>query len=259
MTIEGEGTVGKTAAGENMAIDGTVRVTVSDLAVWPRCRRPPRRFQLRAPPSISSSAAGSPIEALVIEATVPVFNVKIAEQNSPRRRGAGVSRCATDASSSTPSCYSAPTPSSPSPVLPRSQVRNVSISTCAPRAGRAAAIVRVRRTRGSATAPHHDGTTTAPRVLGTTELLVDAQIKFPGFRSSSTRSTVWRASVTAASRSSRSAPVTVGGGTVVAGGLILLDGMKPKSARTSLQGTDVSILSHYEGLDCFRLKTSTSF
>ena len=40
---------------------------------------------------------------------------------------------------------------------------------------------------------------------------------------------------------------TVGGGTVVAGGSIALDGMTPKSVRITLQGTDVAI-RYYEGL-----------
>src|SRR5688572_8787133 len=86
---------------------------------------------------------------------------------------------------------------------------------------------------------------TAPRVVGTAELR-DAQIKFAGFPQ-----LIDEINGTVRFRGDRieieSVRATIGGGTVVAGGSITLDGMSPKSVRITLQGTDVSI-RYYEGL-----------
>ena len=86
---------------------------------------------------------------------------------------------------------------------------------------------------------------TAPRVVGTAELR-DAQVKFAGFPQ-----LIDNINGTLRFRGDRieidSVRATVGGGTVVAGGSIALDGMTPKSVRVTLQGTDVAI-RYYEGL-----------
>jgi outer membrane protein insertion porin family len=244
VSIEGEG-----AVGENNAIDGLVRVTISDLA----------RVALMTPATATIPVSGnvvvdlklggrlSPVEALVVEATAPVFNLKIAEHEftapEPLRVTLRNGRVEFD-----------------SFVLRRTDsvfaVTGFAEITGAKRVdvdvrGRVEAallqlfVADVRAEGSVDVAISVDGTVTAPRVLGTAELQ-DAQVKFAGFPQ-----LIDQLNGTLRFRGDRieieSVRATIGGGTVVAGGSIALQDMKPQSARITLQGTDVA-LRYYEGL-----------
>ena len=89
------------------------------------------------------------------------------------------------------------------------------------------------------------GTLADPRLTGTAELR-DAQFRFPGFPQ-----LIDHITGTLVFRGDRldidSIHANLGGGTIVMGGTVALDGMKPKQARIVVQGRDVAI-RYYEGL-----------
>jgi outer membrane protein assembly complex protein YaeT len=244
VTIEGEGTVG-----QNLAVDGLVRVTIADIA----------RAAALSPTTATIPASGNmvldlrlsgrltPIEALVVEATAPVFNLRIAQHEfttpEPLRITLRNGRVEFD-----------------SFVLQRTDSR-FAVTGFAELAGTKRIDVDVRglidaallqlfvadlRAEGSVDlAVSVDGTITAPRVVGTAELR-DAEVKFAGFPQ-----LIDEINGTLRFRGDRieieSVRATVGGGTVVAGGAIALSGMQVASARVTLQGTGVA-LRYYEGL-----------
>jgi outer membrane protein assembly complex protein YaeT len=244
VSIEGEGTVG-----ENLAVDGLVRVTVTDLA----------RLASISPATATIPASGNmvvdlrlsgrltPLEALVVEATVPTFNVKIAEQEftapEPLRATLRNGRIEFD-----------------SFVLQRAESM-FAVTGFAELTGAKRIDVDVRgvieaallqlfvadmRAEGSVeVAMSIDGTVTAPNVVGTAELR-DAQVRFAGLPQ-----LIDEINGTLRFQGDRieieSVRAVVGGGTVVAGGSIALNGMQLASARVTLQGRDVSI-RYYEGL-----------
>ena len=244
VSIEGEGTVG-----ENLAVDGLVRVTVSDIA----------RLAAISPATATIPASGNmvvdlrlsgrltPMEALVVEATVPVFDLKIAEQQftapEPLRITLRNGRVEFD-----------------SFVLQRAESM-FAVTGFAELTGAKRLDVDVRgvieaallqlfvadmRAEGTVeVAMSIDGTVTAPRVVGTAELR-DAQVRFAGLPQ-----LIDEINGTLRFQGDRieieSVRAVVGGGTVVAGGSIALNGMQLASARITLQGRDVS-LRYYEGL-----------
>jgi outer membrane protein assembly complex protein YaeT len=89
------------------------------------------------------------------------------------------------------------------------------------------------------------GTMSEPRLAGTAEFR-DAQVRFPGFPQ-----LIDHITGTLVFRGDRldidSVHAGLGGGTVVMGGTVALDGLTPKSARVVVQGTDVAI-RYFEGL-----------
>jgi len=89
------------------------------------------------------------------------------------------------------------------------------------------------------------GTMSNPTIAGTAEFR-DAQVRFAGFPQ-----LIDHITGTLVFRGDRvdidALRANVGGGTVVAGGSITLEGLKPQGARIALQGTDVSI-RYFEGL-----------
>ncbi|HEY5611541.1 MAG TPA: translocation/assembly module TamB domain-containing protein, partial [Thermoanaerobaculia bacterium] len=98
------------------------------------------------------------------------------------------------------------------------------------------------------------GTLDAPRINGTAEIR-DAQVKPPGFPQlfDNIRGTLVFEGDRIKIDSLRA---TVGGGTVVAGGILGVEGLSLRSARVNLQGTDVSI-RYFEGVTIdgdFRLR-----
>jgi outer membrane protein assembly complex protein YaeT len=244
VSIEGEG-----AVGENNAIDGLVRVTINDLA----------KVALMTPATATIPVSGkvvvdlklggrlSPIEALIIEATAPVFDLKIAEHQftapEPLRVTLRNGRVEFDSFvlRRTDSVFS---------VTGFAEITGAKRLDVDVRGRVEAALLQLFvtdvRAQGSVdVAINVDGTITTPRVLGTAELR-DAQIKFAGFPQ-----LIDEINGTLRFRGDRieieSVRATVGGGTVVAGGSIALQDMKPQSARITLQGTDVS-LRYYEGV-----------
>ena len=243
-TIEGEGTVG-----ENMAVDGLVRVTINDLA----------RAVAISPLTSSLPASGNitldlklggrltPLDALVVEATAPVFNVAIADHQfttpEPIRIALRNGRVEIDS------------------FALRSSGSDFNVNGFAEISGDKRLNVDVRgrvlatllqlfvpdmRADGHADISMSvDGTLAEPRVTGTAEL-IDAQVKFAGFPQ-----LIDEINGTLRFRGDRieieSVRATVGGGTIVAGGFVAIAGMKPQAARITLQGTGVA-LRVYEGV-----------
>jgi outer membrane protein insertion porin family len=244
VSIEGEGSVGK-----DLAVDGLVRVTVSDIAraiaISPATSTLPASGNLVLELKLGGKL--TPLEALVIEATAPVFNLKIADHQfttpeTPRltlRNG----RLTFDSfalrsedSSFTVTGYADITGNKRVDVDVRGRIEAALLQLFA----------RDMRADGRAdVAVHVAGVVTNPTVTGTIEL-VDAQVKFAGFPQ-----LIDEINGTLRFRGDRleieSVRATVGGGSVVAGGSILLQGMKPQRARITIQGTGVA-LRYYEGI-----------
>ncbi len=243
-TIEGEGTVG-----ENMAIDGLVRLVVHDIA----------RAVAISPTTASIPASGnlvvdmklggrlSPIEALIIDATAPVFNLKVGDHQftapEPLRIGLRDGRVELDT------------------VVLRSDDATFSATGFAEIVGQKridldlrgrveAALLQLfvpdMRAEGhSDIAMAVNGVMSNPVITGTATL-VDAQVKFAGFPQ-----LIDELNGTLRFHGDRveieSVRATIGGGQIIAGGAIYLEGLKPKRVRVTLQGTDVAI-RYYEGI-----------
>ncbi len=244
VTIEGEGTVG-----EKMAVDGNVRVTITDLARAAAISPATATLPLSGNVVVDLHLGGqlSPIESLVVEATVPTLNLRIADHEltapEPLRLALRNGRIEFESFvlRRTDSVFS---------VTGFAEILGAKKLDLDLRGSLEAALLQVfvhdARAEGTVdVAMNIGGTMTAPRVLGTAELH-NAQLKVAGFpqlideingtlRFSDDRIDI--ASVRA----------TVGGGQVVAGGFMTLDGMKPKNVRITLQGTEVAI-RYYEGL-----------
>jgi outer membrane protein assembly complex protein YaeT len=244
ISIEGEG-----AVGENMAVDGTVRITVTDLA----------RAAAISPATASLPVAGNlvldlklggrltPIEALVVEATAPTFNLRFAEHDfttpRPLRLTLRNGRLEFDsfALSGADSSFA---------VTGFAEIGGAKRLDVAVRGRVEAALLQlfvpdVRAEGHMDVALSIGGTMTAPATVGTADL-VDAEIKFTGFPqliddiNGRLRFGADRIDI-------ESLRATVGGGQVVAGGFITLEGMKPQRARITLQGTEVALRA-YEGV-----------
>jgi outer membrane protein assembly factor BamA len=244
ISIEGEG-----AVGENMAVDGTVRITVHDIA----------RAVAISPMTASLPASGnlvldlklggrlSPIEALVVEATAPVFNFKFAEHEfttpEPLRITLRNGRVELDS-------FSLRRTDSVFAVTGFAEITGQKRVDVDVRGRIEAALLQlfmsdVRAEGHMDVAMNVGGTISAPEFTGTAEL-TDAEVKFAGFPQLLDE-------INGLLRFSRdrieieSLRATVGGGTVVAGGFITLDGLVPQTARITLQGTDVALRA-YEGV-----------
>jgi outer membrane protein insertion porin family len=244
VTIEGDGAVGK-----DMAVDGNVRITISDIARAAALAKATSTIPASGNMVIDLKLSGrlSPIEALVVEATAPVFNLKIAEQEftapEPLRVTLRNGRIEFDSFvlKRTDSVFA---------VTGFAEITGAKRLDIDVRGRVQAALLQLFvsdvRADGSAdVAMTVGGTMTDPRIVGTAELR-DASIKFAGFPQ-----LIDELNGTIRFRGDRieieSVRATVGGGKVVAGGTIAMNGMKPQSARITLQGTGVAI-RYYEGL-----------
>ncbi|HEX6095308.1 MAG TPA: translocation/assembly module TamB domain-containing protein [Thermoanaerobaculia bacterium] len=244
VTIEGDG-----AVGENMAVDGTVRVTVHDIA----------RAVAISPMTASLPAAGNlvldlklggrltPIEALVVEATAPVFNFKFADNEftapEPLRVTLRNGRIEIDS-------FSLRRTDSVFAVTGFAEITGEKRIDVDVRGRVEAALLQlfmadVRAEGHMDMAMSIGGTMSAPAFTGTAEL-VDAEVKFAGFPQ-----LIDEINGTLRFRGDRieieSLRATVGGGTVVVGGSIALEGLAPQSVRLTLQGTGVSLRA-YDGV-----------
>jgi outer membrane protein insertion porin family len=244
VSIEGEGSVG-----EQMAVDGLVRVVVHDIA---------RALSISAA-TASIPAAGNlvvdlklggrltPMEALIVEGTVPVLNLTIGGHPfttpEPLRVALRNGRVELDS------------------VVLRSEDANFTASGFAELTGAKRIDLDLRGRMQSALLQlfvpdmraegHTDlemsmtGTMADPTITGTATL-VDAQVKFAGFPQ-----LIDEINGTLRFRGDRieieSVRATVGGGRIIAGGAIYLDGLAPSRVRVTLQGTDVAI-RYYEGV-----------
>ncbi len=244
VAIEGEGSMG-----EKLAVDGTVRITVSDLA----------RAVAISPMTASLPAAGnvvidmklggrlSPLEALTVEATVPVFDFRFADQQfttpEPLRIALRNGRIEFDS-------FSLSRVDSVFTVTGFAEVTGAKRLDIDIRGRMEAALLQllmkdVRAEGHTDVAMSIGGTLSDPRVLGTAEL-VDAQLKFAGLPQ-----LIDEINGTLRFRGDRieieSIRATVGGGQVVAGGFIGVTGMTPNNVRITLQGSDVALRA-YQGL-----------
>jgi outer membrane protein assembly factor BamA len=244
VTIEGEGTVG-----ENLAVNGLVRVTITDLA----------RALALSPATSSIPASGNlvldlrlggqlkPVEALIVGATLPVFNLKVAEHEfvapEPPRITLRNGRIEIDSFvlQHTDSTFAV------TGFAEISGDKRVDIDV---RGRIEAALLQLfmadMRADGHAdVAMSIDGAMANPRIAGTIEL-VDAEVKFAGFPQ-----LIDEINGTLRFRGDRleieQVRATLGGGTVVAGGAVFLDGVKPTSMRITLHGEEVA-LRYYEGI-----------
>ncbi|HEX7808845.1 MAG TPA: translocation/assembly module TamB domain-containing protein, partial [Thermoanaerobaculia bacterium] len=244
VTIEGEG-----AVGENMAVDGTVRVTISDVA----------RAVALSPMTASLPAAGnlvidmklggrlSPIEALVVEATAPVFNLQVADQDfttpEPLRITLRNGRVEIDS-------FALRAAESVFTVTGFAEISGAKRLDIDVRGRVEAALLQLfvsdlRAEGHTDVAISVGGTMSDPNIVGTAEL-VDAEVKFAGFPQ-----LIDDINGTLRFRGDRieieSIRATVGGGQVVVGGVINVQGLTPSTVRITLQGTGVSLRAH-EGL-----------
>ena len=244
VSIEGEG-----AVGENMAIDGTVRVVVHDLARAAAISPATATLPLAGNLTLDLRLGGrlTPLEALVVEATAPVFEVRFADTEfvtpEPLRIALRNGRIEFDSfalrsadSSFAVTGFAEITGAKRLGVDVRGRVEAALLQLLVPD---------VRAEGRMDVALAIGGTLTAPAPIGTAEL-VDAEIKFAGFPqliddiNGRLRFRTERIDI-------ESLRATVGGGQVVAGGFITLEGMTPQRARITLQGTDVSLRA-YEGV-----------
>lgn len=244
VSIEGEG-----AVGENMAVDGNVRITVHDIA----------RAVAISPVTSSLPAAGNlvidlklggrltPIDALVVEATAPVFDFKFAEHEftapAPLRVTLRNGRIEFDS-------FALRHTGSDFAVTGFAEITGDKRLDVDVRGRIEAALLQlfnrdVRAEGHMDVAMNAGGTMTKPRFTGTAEL-IDAEVKFSGFPQ-----LIDEINGTLRFRGDRieieSLRATVGGGTVVAGGFLTLEGLLPARARITLQGTDVALRA-YEGV-----------
>ncbi|MEA2491283.1 MAG: translocation and assembly module TamB [Acidobacteriota bacterium] len=244
VTIEGEGTVG-----ENLAVDGLIRLTVTDIA----------RLAAISPKTSSIPAGGnfvfdlrlsgrlSPMEALVVEATAPTFNLRISDHEftapQPLRMTLRNGRIEFDA-------VTLQGPDSTFAVTGYAELTGQKRANIDVRGRVEAALLQlfmddVRANGRVDVGMSIAGSLTDPRITGTATLL-DAQIKFAGFPQ-----LIDEINGTLNFRGDRielqGVRATVGGGQVVAGGFVAMNGLAPQSARITLQGSDVA-LRYYEGI-----------
>jgi outer membrane protein assembly complex protein YaeT len=244
VTIEGEG-----AVGENMAVDGTVRIVINDLARAAAISPQTASLPLQGNVIVDLKLGGrlTPMEALIVDATIPTFNVRFADHEFVAPQPLHVvlrngrleieSFTLTGAESSfAVTGFAEMTGAKRLDLDVRGRVEAALLQLFVPDA-RADGHMDVALDIG--------GTLTAPAPVGTADL-VDAQIKLPGFPqlvddiNGRLRFGTERVDI-------ESLRATVGGGQVVAGGFIALEGMLPQRVRITLQGTDVSLRA-YEGM-----------
>ncbi|HKR66297.1 MAG TPA: outer membrane protein assembly factor BamA [Thermoanaerobaculia bacterium] len=244
VTIEGEG-----AVGPNMSVDGNVRVTITDLARAAAISPATATLPLSGNAVIDLKLRGNltPIESLIIEATVPTLNLKLAEHEltapEPLRITLRNGRVEFDSFvlRRTDSVFSV----SGSAEITGAKRLDLDLRGRIDAALPQLFVPDARADGALDVAVSVDGTLAAPRLVGSAELK-DAQIKLAGFPqlideiNGTLRFSGDRIDI-------ESVRATVGGGQVVAGGFITLNGMAPRNVRITLQGTEVAI-RYYEGL-----------
>ncbi|HEX7707137.1 MAG TPA: translocation/assembly module TamB domain-containing protein [Thermoanaerobaculia bacterium] len=244
VSIEGGGTVG-----DNLSVDGNIRVTIADLA----------RALMLSPQTATLPGSGtvvldlrlggrlSPIEALVVEATAPVFEVRIADHEfttpEPLRIALRNGRIEFDS-------FELRRPDSTFAVTGFAEVTgerrlNLDVSGRIEAALAQLFMSDVRADGFLDLSVKVDGTMTSPNVVGVAEVR-DAQVRFAGFPQLIDQIN-GRLRFRGDQILIESLRATVGGGSVVAGGSVTLDGMQMQSARITLQGNSVA-LRYYEGV-----------
>ncbi|HUP47705.1 MAG TPA: translocation/assembly module TamB domain-containing protein [Thermoanaerobaculia bacterium] len=244
VTIEGDG-----AVGENLAVDGVVRININDFA---------RLFAL-SPRTTGMPAAGSAVidlqlggqltslDALVVEATVPLLDVQVSGQQFTPREPIRMSLREGRVTFEQFALLHSDSSFEVTGFAGISGDRPLSIDL---QGSIQAALLQLfmtgvradGRVRVAATVR---GTVARPLITGQAELQ-DAQVKLDGFPQ-----LIDDIHGTLVFRGDRididSVRATVGGGSVVAGGYVTLQGLAPQRVTLALKGTNVA-LRYYEGL-----------
>jgi len=244
VTIEGDGTVGA-----GLAVDGLVRITVPDVA----------KLVALSPSTASLPASGnftvdlklggklSPLEALVVDGTFPVFNIKLSDHDftaaQPLHLVLRNGRVSFES-------FELTHPGATLAVTGYADITGKKALNINVNGGVEAALLQVfvhdLRAEGHIKiAASFTGTLADPRINGTAEVQ-DAQFRVPGFPQMFDHVTG-----TLIFRGDRieidSLRAQLGGGTLVAGGTIGVNGITPTTSRISIQGTDVAI-RYFEGI-----------
>ncbi len=244
VTIDGNGTIGA-----NFAVNALVKIIVSDVArfaaLFPSTSTLPVSGRLET--DLQLGGTFSALEALRIEGTVPVFAIKLSDNEftpaRPIRFGLRDGRVTIDDFElQHPGAAFSVAGSAELVGAKRLDIRlsgdvEAALAQLFMAGLRAEGHVNVVAALG--------GTMNAPQVTGTAEMQ-DAQFRFPGFPQiidHVTGSVIFEGDRIRI----EALHATVGGGTVVAGGFITVNGLKPQSVSISLEGTDVA-LRYFEGL-----------
>ena len=244
LTIDGSGTVGK-----DLALDGNVRITAPDIA----------KLVALSPNTASLPASGnfivdlklggklSPIEALRIDGTVPQLSLKLSDHEftpaRPLKFGLRGGRIVFDD-------FEIQHPGTSFTVSGFAEVTGQKILGIDLKGGIEASLLQlfVKDLRADGNIVVNAGiagTMSNPRITGSAEVQA-ASFRFAGFPQ-----IIDHVTGTLVFKSDRieidSLRATIGGGNVIAGGFIGVNGIVPTSARLTLHGTDVAI-RYYEGL-----------
>ncbi|HJW93665.1 MAG TPA: outer membrane protein assembly factor BamA [Thermoanaerobaculia bacterium] len=244
LTIDGDGTIGA-----DFAVDGTVRVVVTDIAklvsFFPQTQSLPAAGNI----TIEAKLGGklSAIETLLVDATIPQLNLTFADHEFT-------------------------TPQVPHIVLQNGVLRvesfelhhdvsSFAVTGTAEFIGAKRLAINLNGSIEAALlqllvpglrADGHigingalAGTLSDPRITGSAELQ-DAQFRFSGFPQ-----VLDHVDGRLAFRGDRidieQLRATLGGGTILAGGFVTIEGLTPKNVRLTIQGTDVAI-RYFQGL-----------
>jgi outer membrane protein assembly complex protein YaeT len=244
LTIEGDGTVGK-----DLAVDGLVRITVPDIA----------KLAAISPATATLPASGNftldlklggklnPLEALIVDGSFPAFKLTVSDHEftpaRPLRVGLRNGRIHFDD-------FELTHPGASFVVTGFAAITGDKAIGIGIRGNMEAALLQLfmkdlRADGHINVAAGIGGTIDSPRLTGSAEVQ-KATFRFPGFAQ-----VIDNVTGTLVFRGDRididSLRATLGGGTVVAGGFIAVNGIKPVSARVTLQGTDVAI-RYFEGI-----------
>ncbi|HEX7150155.1 MAG TPA: outer membrane protein assembly factor BamA [Thermoanaerobaculia bacterium] len=243
-TIEGEGTVG-----ENLAVDGLVRITVTDvarlLALAPQTAKIPATGNLVV--DLRLGGRLNDISALVIEGTAPTFNLAVAGHPlvaaQPLRFALRNGRVVLESVSlqSTDSTFGVTGDVN----LVGDKALNLEV-----RGAMEAALLQLfvpdlkaeGRFEVSASAR---GTLTEPNVTGHADIQ-DAEFRFAGFPQT-IADVNGRVVFTGNRINIEGVQATLGGGRIALGGFITMEGLKPDRVRITVQGTEVAV-RYFEGL-----------
>ncbi len=244
VSIEGNGTVG-----QGLAVNGLVRITVTDiarlLAISPSTATLPASGNLVVDLKLGGKL--SPIEALVIEGTVPMLKLRVSEHEftprQPLRFTLRDGRVVFDS-------FELQRDGSAFAVTGFAEITGAKRLGIKVQGSLEAALLQL--FMPDVRADGHvgldlgiGGTLSAPAISGTADLQ-DAQVKLAGFPqliddlNGTLKFGDGRIDI-------NSVRATVGGGEVVAGGFVTLEGLRLQRVRVSLKGTNVA-LRYFEGV-----------
>jgi len=244
LSIEGSGTVGA-----NFVVDGSVRVAITDVAKLLALSPSTATVPISGPVTVDLKLSGplTSLDKLRIDGTVPELALKIADEVftpvRPLKFGVREGRFVLDdfqlgagSNSFRLAGFAGLTGENPLGLRIRGKIEAALLQLFVP-GMHADGHINVTADIG--------GTMKTPRITGSAELQ-GAQFRFAGFPQlidNVTGTLVFKGD----SISIDSLRATVGGGTIVAGGSIAVNGLMPQSVRLTIQGTSVAI-RYFEGL-----------